>query len=91
MRAALRSPDERQRASREAFVEYLIASAPPLPLTLEVARKQAAIEADLERRGEVLGVQQLWIAATALSHGMAVASTDADEFALVEGLAVVAL
>jgi len=45
----------------------------------------------MERGGEVIGAHDMWIAATALSHGMAVATANAAEFERVPGLAVVTL
>lgn len=86
-----RARDEGVRARRQAFVEHWISSIEPLPVTTSVARTHAEIWAGLERRGEVIGAHDMWIAATALSHGMAVATANATEFGRVPGLAVVAL
>jgi tRNA(fMet)-specific endonuclease VapC len=86
-----RARDDGVRIRRQAFVEHLISSIEPLPVTTSVARTHAEIWAGLERRGEVIGAHDMWIAATALSHGMAVATANATEFERVPGLAVVAL
>ena len=86
-----RARDEGVRARRLAFVEHLISSIEPLPITTSVARTHAEIWAGLERRGEVIGAHDMWIAATAVSHGMAVATANATEFGRVPGLAVVTL
>jgi tRNA(fMet)-specific endonuclease VapC len=86
-----RAADEHVRARREAFVEHLISSMEPLPITTPVARAHAGIWANLERRGELIGAHDLWIAATAVSHGMGVATANADEFERIPGLTVVAL
>ena len=85
-----RARDEGVRARRLAFVEHLISSIEPLPVTTSVARTHAEIWAGLERRGEAIGAHDMWIAATAVSHGMAVATANAAEFGRVPGLAVVA-
>jgi tRNA(fMet)-specific endonuclease VapC len=91
--AARRSPRQRRSRSHPAagIVEYLISSIEPLPITTSVARARAEIWAGLERDGEVIGAHDMWIAATAISHGMEVATANATEFERVPGLTVVAL
>lgn len=86
-----RAADDRIRTRRQAFVEHIISSVEPLPITTAVARIHAEIWAALERRGEVIGAHDMWIAATALSHGMAIATANAIEFGRVPGLAVIAV
>ncbi len=86
-----RARDDRVRIRRGAFVEYLISSIEPLPITTSVARAHAEIWARLERDGEVIGAHDMWIAATAVSNGMEVATANATEFERVPGLTVVAL
>lgn len=86
-----RARDDRVRTRRQAFVEYLISSIEPLPITTSVARAHAAIWAGLERDGEAIGAHDMWIAATAVSHGMEIATANATEFERVPGLTVVAL
>lgn len=86
-----RATDERVRARREAFVEHLIAALEPLPITTPVARAHARIWAELERDGELIGAHDMWIAATAVSHGMEVATANAAEFERVPGLSVVSV
>jgi tRNA(fMet)-specific endonuclease VapC len=53
-----------------------------------VARLHAEAWADLTRRGRVVPAHDLWIAATALAHGFAVATFDPDDFRRVPGLRV---
>jgi tRNA(fMet)-specific endonuclease VapC len=86
-----RASDDRTRAKRQAFAEHLISSIEPLPITTPVARAHAEIWAGLERSGKVIGAHDMWIAATAVSHGMEVATANAIEFERVPGLTVVAL
>lgn len=86
-----RATDDRIRTRRQAFVEHLISSVEPLPITTSIARTHAEIWAGLERRGEAIGAHDMWIAATALSHGMRIATANATEFGRVPGLAVAAL
>jgi tRNA(fMet)-specific endonuclease VapC len=75
-------------ARRRAFVEHVIAAFDPLPITESVARVHAEVWADLTGRGEALGAHDLWIAATALAHGLAVATGNAVDFRRVPGLRV---
>ena len=86
-----RATEEHVRVRREAFVEYLLSSIETLPVTTAVARAHAGIWARLERKGKLIGAHDLWIAATALTHGMSVATANTDEFRRVPGLSVVAI
>ena len=79
-----------RRNLRSAFVEHLLTQLPAIPITERVARVHAEIWAQLQERGEPIGAHDLWIAATALAHGMAVATTSATDFQRVHGLRVVA-
>jgi len=83
--------DDRIRTRRQAFVEHLISAIEPLPITTSVARAHAEIWAGLERSGEAIGAHDMWIAATAISHGMEVATANSTEFERVPGVTVVAL
>jgi predicted nucleic acid-binding protein len=74
---------------RRAFVEGLLAGLDPLPVDEPVARVHADVWADLAARGEAVGA--LWIVATALAHGLGVATRNAGDFARVPGLRVVAV
>jgi len=80
-----------RRIRRRAFVEHLLAGIEAIPITEPVARVHAEVWADLERRGETIGAHDLWIAATALAHGLGVATRNAADFGRVRGLRVVAL
>lgn len=86
-----RATDGHVRARRQAFVEHLISAIEPLPITTSVARAHAEIWARLEREGEVIGAHDMWIAATAISHGMEIATANSTEFERVPGITVVAL
>jgi predicted nucleic acid-binding protein len=86
-----RAVDSARCARRQAFVEQVLVELEALPITIEVARVHASIWAQLEAAGEVIGMHDLWIAATALTHGLRVATTNAREFERVPGLSVLAL
>jgi tRNA(fMet)-specific endonuclease VapC len=77
------------RTRRRAFVEFLLAVLDPLPITTGVARAHAEIWAELESKGNPIGAHNLWIAATAVGHGMDVVTANASDFERVPGLAVV--
>ena len=78
------------RARRQAFVEHVLSGLEPVPITEAVARVHAGVWAELERRGEVLGAHDLWIAATAVAHGFGVATRNRRDFGRVPGLRVIA-
>lgn len=77
------------RARRAAFVEHVIAVIEPLPVTTGIARAHAEVWAELESDGNLIGAHDLWIAATALGHGMDVATANPRDFERVPGLDVV--
>ena len=79
-----------RRARRRAFVEHLLAGMQAIPVTEPVARVHADVWAQLAEQGQVIGAHDLWIAATALSHGLGVATRNADDFQRVPGLRVLA-
>lgn len=79
------------RAQRRAFVEHLLASFEPLPITTPVTRVHAEVWAELAASGRTVGAHDLWIAATALTWGLGVATRNVAEFRRVPGLRVVAV
>jgi len=78
------------RARRRAYVEHLLAGIQAIPITEGVARVHADVWADLAVGGRVIGAHDLWIAATALAHGLGLATRNRGEFERVRGLRVVA-
>lgn len=78
-----------RRAVRRAFVEHVLGVFEALPITQAVARQHAELWSDLVRRGEMIGLHDLWIAATAVAHGAGVVTTDVRDFSRVPGLRVV--
>lgn len=77
------------RARRQAFVEHLLAGLQAIPITERVARIHADIWAGLADRGEPVGAHDLWIAATAIAHGLAVATRNSSHFSRIPGLRVI--
>ena len=54
-----------------------------------VARIHAELSAELTQKGNTIGYQDLWIAATALNYGYAVMTTNAREFSRIQNLEVI--
>jgi tRNA(fMet)-specific endonuclease VapC len=77
------------RARRRAFVEHVLAGIDAIPITEPVARVHADIWADLSARGEEIGAHVLGIGATALAHGLGVATNNSALFQRIDGLRVV--
>jgi tRNA(fMet)-specific endonuclease VapC len=84
LRGLLRKDAVRQQLT----FERLCAASTLLPLTDEIARRAAAIDADLHLRGERIGDADTLIAATALVHGLAVATNNEAHFRRIHSLAV---
>jgi predicted nucleic acid-binding protein len=77
------------RARRGAFVEHLLAGLRAIPITEPVARAHADIWSQMAGRGETIGSHDLWIAATAIAHGLGLATRNTTHFGRVPGLRVV--
>ena len=78
-----------QRTRRRAFVEHLLGGMRAIEITEQVARVHADIWAELAADGQLIGAHDLWIAATALAHGMGIATGNVGEFQRVPGLRVI--
>jgi len=73
---------QRDEAELAAFLRY----ADVLGLTDEAAAHYAEIRADLKMRGELIGANDLFIAAHARSLGLTLVSNNTREFSRVKGL-----
>ena len=60
-------------------------------MKLASVSSHARVWAHLEQAGEAIAAHDLWIAATALAHGLALATGNARHFERVPGLSVVAV
>jgi predicted nucleic acid-binding protein len=78
-----------RRARRRAFVEHLLGGMRAVEITEQTARVHADVWAQLAAKGQLIGAHDLWIAATALAHGMGLATGNADEFQRIPGLRVI--
>jgi len=77
-----------RRQSRQAFIDTALATFPVLAVDLEVARVHAQIWAQLSLSGQLIPVRDLFIAATAVAHGLTLLTQDTRDFARVNGLDV---
>jgi tRNA(fMet)-specific endonuclease VapC len=78
-----------QRARRHALVEHYLGHFEIVAITEPIARVYGAIAAELAARGTMVGAHDLWIGATALSHGYGVITRNQRDFARVPGLRVI--
>jgi tRNA(fMet)-specific endonuclease VapC len=78
-----------QRTRRRAFVEHVLAAMRPIEITEQIARVHADVWAQLAATGQLIGAHDLWIAATALAHGMGLATGNPSEFQRIPGLRVI--
>ena len=76
------------RAKRGAFVEAVLAAFPVLEIDLATARSHAQLWSDLEKRGDMIGVHDSWLAATCLAHRLSLVTHNVSEFRRVPGLKV---
>ncbi len=76
------------RARRSAFVESVLTQFPLLDIDIATARMHAQIWSTLATQGQLIGPHDLWLAATCLSHGLAIATANVREFERVPGLAL---
>lgn len=86
-----RSDSATRREKRRLYVESILNQLPVLPFELPVARVHAQIWADLSARGQPVGAHDLLIGATALFHGLRVATRNPRDFGRIPGLEVVVL
>lgn len=80
-----------RRASREEFVEAMLAAIPVVPITLGIARVFGEIDARLSVGGRRLPTSDLLIASTALSRSDEIITGNMRHFDRVPGLVVHAL
>jgi len=77
-----------QRPRSLATVEEFVRIVPPLPLPENAGEAYGFIRAELESRGEMVGPNDLWIAAHALASGLTLVTNDEKEFRRVRGLKI---
>jgi tRNA(fMet)-specific endonuclease VapC len=77
-----------QSAAVRSDWERLCHPYPILSWSAEVAWRYGEIYRDLSVRGQLIGANDMWIAATALTHGFGVVTANSAEFNRVFGLLV---
>jgi tRNA(fMet)-specific endonuclease VapC len=85
---AHRSDTPARRRIREEFVDVVVRTLQILPFGLAEARIHAGLLMELRATGQVIGPNDLLIAATALANGYAVLTENVREFERVPGLSV---
>ena len=77
-----------KKGANQAAVDHLVRHVAVLDLTREVAVHYAAIRADLRKKGQLIGANDLLIAAHARSLGATVVTHNLKDFGRVAGLDV---
>src|ERR1700735_1687347 len=75
-----------QRAQSLRMLEELAAMMPVMPLPPEAGQSYGAIRAVLESKGEIIGNNDLWIAAHAKTAGLTLVTNNEREFNRIAGL-----
>ncbi len=69
-------------------INQLATILPVQAMSADVAKSYASIRSDLESKGQIIGGNDLWIAAHALSLGLTLITNNTDEFSRVDGLKI---
>jgi tRNA(fMet)-specific endonuclease VapC len=77
-----------QRESALERLRELSEAIPALPLPEKAAETYGLVRAELESKGEMIGNNDLWIAAHALASGLTLVTNNEKEFRRVRGLKV---
>jgi len=81
-----RTTQDARRIRRRAVIEQILDAVEQIAIDSRVARLHADIWAQLEVAGEMIDAHDLWIAATALAHGLELATLNRRHFERVPGL-----
>ncbi len=84
-----RTNTEVRRQRRSAFVEAIISGVGVLDFTIDSARVHAKIYSELSKKGQMIGANDLIIAATARHHGFSILTDNVYEFSRVPDLRVI--
>lgn len=80
--------DPALRAKRKVFVEAVLNAFPVLDIDLATARTHAHLWNNLESMGIMIGLHDSWLAATCLTHNLAIVTENVREFSRVPDLQV---
>jgi len=70
------------------MLEELVTIIPPLPMSNEACHEYAKIRASLEKNGKIIGGNDLWIAAHALSLNLILVTNNVKEFSRIPKLKI---
>lgn len=73
-------------ARRKEFINDVLGQFPILDIDLDIAQQHARIWAELSRAGNMIGMNDLWLAASCLSRSLKVATYNVRDFERVSGL-----
>jgi tRNA(fMet)-specific endonuclease VapC len=59
-----------------------------IPLTTEIAEESSRVQAQMQQRGQILGINDLYIASTALTLKLALVTRNDQDFKRIPGLRV---
>jgi tRNA(fMet)-specific endonuclease VapC len=80
-----KSPDPHKAMT---VLEELTTLIPVIPMAIDVGKTYGAIRSDLAARGELIGNNDLWIAAHAKTLGLTLVTNNEIEFQRVDGLTI---
>ncbi len=78
----------KRRDEAQKTIGELASMIPVLPLATQVGEQYGVVRSELERAGRPIGNNDLWIAAHALTLGVALVTNNAREFKRIRGLEV---
>ncbi len=73
---------------RMARLHRMLAATTVTPATVQVSLRWARVMADSRRAGRPMGIQDAWIAATALIHGLPLLTNNRRDFEHIQGLSL---
>ena len=88
LHGVFRAKDLDIRSRRSAFVEGILEQFPIIPINLATARIHSQLWANLESKGIMIGLHDLWLAATCVSNGYTLVTSNLRELERVPGLKV---
>lgn len=77
-----------RRTRRHSFVENILGCFSILPIDLSVARTHSHLWAELQSKGEMIGIHDSWIAATCITKGIQLITKNIKEFNRIPGLVI---
>jgi predicted nucleic acid-binding protein len=83
-----RAKDSNIRSRRSAFVEGILERFSIIPIDITTSRIHSQLWANLESHGTMIGLHDLWLAATCISNGYILVTSNLREFERVLGLKI---